>query len=530
MSDFVRCDRLDEQSLVKLYMDLTGVGETTARSVLMHLPFEPPEASQSLSQNEPGPRPSADSQAVARFPAPAAGLVLLASLWLTTPLVCAAPAVTNSTALITSPLSLVDVVNIALHQNPSIVRAQKSVEAAQGISIQTRAIVLPTLNAGGSYSAAQESDVDIFQAPSLPGFPQTTFGTPQNWVSQIKLIQSLYQGGRMLSALRAANLTREESILNYKTVVADAVLLVQLAYFDVLLAAEQITVQEASVELLTRELNDSTRRYEAGTVPRFNVLRSEVELANARPKLIAARNNFRVAKNNLATLLGFNIPHEALEDIPLTLSGRFDAEPYEIKLAVAIAMALERRTELAALRKTQALRKEDIIAAKSGYKPALQAYAGYDAHNSVLSSDLTDEKHGWIAGVQLTWNLFDGLRTQGRVKETTANYERASVEVDDTARRIELDVRTSYSKLIEARETLESQKKVVEQGEEALRLARARNEAGTGTLLDVLSAQTALTDARSTQVQALHDYDAARARFQRAVGIIVPTDAAAPER
>jgi outer membrane protein len=127
-----------------------------------------------------------------------------------------------------------------------------------------------------------------------------------------------------------------------------------------------------------------------------------------------------------------------------------------------------------------------------------------------------------LAGAQLSWNLFDGFRTQGRVKEATANYERAGVDLDDKTRGIELDVRTAFSNFIEAREVLESQKKVVEEAEEALRLARARSEAGTGTQLDVLSAQTALTEARTTQIEALHDYEPARARLQRATGMNVP--------
>jgi outer membrane protein TolC len=81
-----------------------------------------------------------------------------------------------------------------------------------------------------------------------------------------------------------------------------------------------------------------------------------------------------------------------------------------------------------------------------------------------------------------------------------------------------LEVRTAFSNFREADEVLKSQEKVVEEGEEALRLAKARNEAGTATQLDVLSAQTALTEARTTQVQALHDYAVARARLERAVG------------
>jgi outer membrane protein TolC len=143
-------------------------------------------------------------------------------------------------------------------------------------------------------------------------------------------------------------------------------------------------------------------------------------------------------------------------------------------------------------------------------------------HNSMLSQDLSNEKHGWIAGVQVTWSLFDGRRTEGKVKEATALYERAGVDLDDTGRRIELEVRTAYSNFIEADEVLKSQEKVQEEAEEALRLARARSEAGTGTQLDVLSAQTALTEARTTQIQALRDYSVARARLERAIGLSIP--------
>jgi outer membrane protein TolC len=264
------------------------------------------------------------------------------------------------------------------------------------------------------------------------------------------------------------------------------------------------------------------RRFEAGTVPRFNVLRAEVELANARPRLITARNSFRISKNNLANLLGLNVPAGTYEDIPLMLSGKLEAEAFDMELPSAISQALEKRTELGSLRKAEALRKEDLVTAKAGYKPVLQGYVGYDIHSSMLSSDLAVTDHGWIAGVQVSWNLFDGMRTQGRIREAAANYERAGIDLDDKRRGVELDVRTAFSNFIEAREVLESQKKVVEEAEEALRLATARSEAGTGTQLDVLSAQTALTEARTTQIQALHDYEAARAKLQRAIGATVP--------
>jgi outer membrane protein TolC len=145
-------------------------------------------------------------------------------------------------------------------------------------------------------------------------------------------------------------------------------------------------------------------------------------------------------------------------------------------------------------------------------------FGGYGTRNSSFSDDLTFILHGWSAGAQMTWSIFDGLMTQGKMDEAKARLRQSQVNLDDTTRRIELEVRTAYSYFIEAREVLESQKKVLEQADEALRLATARSDAGTGTQLDVLSAQTSLTEARTIQIQALHGYSVARARLERAIG------------
>jgi outer membrane protein TolC len=523
---------VNEQALVKLYMDLTGANEAAARSVFMHVC--PPGSNTDGYRPEDVPAGQSAEWTAGRPGAPAA-LLTLALLWLAlfpslAPAAVPASSTTNSPLF--QPLSLADAVNVALQRNPNIQRAAKDIEAAHGVSLQVRAIAIPKVVVTGSFNAVAPGDVDVISVPSTgsasgsagsssvpPGF---TFGVNKNWVSQIRLEQSIYEGGRILSALKVSRLTRERAHLNYQATVADTVLSVEVAYFDALLAQQQIVVQEASVDLLTRELTDTTRRYDAGTVPRFNVLRAEVSLANARPQLIRARNSFRIAKNNLANLLGLNVPKETFDDIPMVLTGKLEAEPYQIDLPRAIVLALERRPELGALRKTQALRREDIVSAKAGYLPNVQAFAGYDVHNSMLHSDLSFEDHGWITGVQLNWNLFDGMNTRGRVEETTALFERAGIDLDDTSRSIELEVRTTYSNFTEAQEVLESQKKVVAEAEESHRLATSRYDAGTGTQLDVLGAETDLTQARTTQVEALHGYDVARARLARAIGALTP--------
>jgi len=416
------------------------------------------------------------------------------------------------------PLSLGECIDLALKQNSAILKGQSDLKAAYGVVVQMRAIAIPKLRATANYEF--NNALESLQLP--PPAPPVTFQQEQSWSAGLRVVQSIYEGGRIRSSLKAARLTKEQAILDFQRVAADTLVDVRIAYFDILLAAQQIVVREASVKLLIRELEDTRRRFEAGTVPRFNVLRAEVELANAQPKLIRAKNDHRIAKNNLANLLGYNLPRNVWEDIPLQLSGRLEAEPYEIQLPAAIARALDKRPELGALRKAENWRLEDVTRARAGYWPSAQVFAGYGSRNSQFSSDLNRDVSGWNAGVQVSWDLFDGFLTKGKVQQTQALHDKAKFDVEDTMRRIELEVRTAHSQFIEAKEVLESQKKVVEQADEALRLANARAEAGTGTQLDVLSAQTALTEARSTQVQALRDYAVARARLERAAGDSAP--------
>ena len=426
---------------------------------------------------------------------------------------------TNLPGWITQPLSLVDALNLTLKQNSTIRKAQADLESQRGLVIQTRAVALPSVAATGNVTRNDQALIETFPFKGPTTNTGPTIGSPRDtWGTAITLTQTIYQGGRTLSALRAAKLTKDQAVLNYESTVADTLLATRTDYYDVLVAEQQIIVNEASTNLLTKQLEDQQRRYDAGTVPRFNVLQAEVALDNAIPPVINARNSYRVAKNNLCNQLGYNLPREVWEDIPLRLAGKLDSDPYNIELPAAIAQALERRTELQALKKTEALQRENVINAKAGYKPTVSAFVGWDWRNSDFVPDTKDELDGWEIGGQFSWSIFDGALTRGKVIQAKAQLDHARADVEDRARQIELEVRTDYSSFINAREVLQSQIKVQEEAEEALRLAKARADAGTGTQLDVLNAQTSLTQARTTQVQALHDYDVARARLERAIG------------
>lgn len=425
---------------------------------------------------------------------------------------------------LTQPLSLVDAIRIALKQNNNVLKSQSDLELAHGVAVQTRAIVMPKLRGSSGYEHTEAVEKD--PTGSGKGF------SPQKnqWSGSIRVVQSLYEGGRMTSALRSARLVKEQAFLEYQSVVADTLLVVRTAYYDALLAEQQILVQDASVKLLELELSNTTKRKEAGAVPQFNVLRAEVKVANALPKLIRAKNRHRIAKNNLATVLGYNIPTNVWDDIPLVLTSKLDPEPYDIQLPGALGLAREHRPELGVLRTEVSLQREKVISAKSGYKPSLSVFGGYGAHNSEFTDDIRDDVPGPMAGVAMSWDFWDGRATEGRVIEAKARESKAFLNLEDKTRRIDQEVRTAYSSFLEARQVLDSQKKVVERAEESIRLADSRYDAGSGTQLDVLDAQTSLTEARTTQIEAARDYLVARAQLERAIGLDVSQEPANPAR
>jgi outer membrane protein TolC len=431
------------------------------------------------------------------------------------------------------PVSKVEALNIAIAHNGTIRQAQKDVEAAAGVAIQTRAIIFPHLGETASYTYTQDSLIEANQERTIP-FSTITLPPPigdvtvapielpksnnQAWISDTRVVQSIYEGGRLLSATRSARLIREQAFLVFQSTVADTLLSVSNAYDDVLRGAMQVEVRNASVTFLTAYRNETNTKYQAGSLPEFDLIRQEVEVSNAIAQQVQAIGDYRVAKQNFVELLGYNLPPSVSDDLNLNLTTPLEARPYPTSLSTALSIALDHRTEIAALEKEERIRDENIIVAKAGWKPSVQAFAGYQVTSQVQSRNAGDELHGALVGAQLSWALFDGFLTKGRVDEAVALRGKAGEAKAETTRVVELQVRTAWSDLRTARSVLNAQTDNVRKANRALELAQIRYNEGAGTQIDVLNAQTALTEAHGSFVDALRDYSVARASLVRATG------------
>ena len=440
---------------------------------------------------------------------------------------------TSDWGILRRPLSKVEALNIAIAHNGTILQAQHEVEAAAGVAIQTRAIIFPKLGHTAEYTAREDSLIEQNQdrdvgpitldlPPPIGTVQSRTFELPkinnQAWASDVRIVQSIYEGGRMLSAVRSARLINEQAVLAFESIVGDTLLSVSIAYDDVLRAAMQIQVRDASVRFLGGYLKETNDKFTAGSLPEFDVLRQSVELANAQAAQVRAVGDYRVAKQQLVQLLGYDLAPTVSDNIPLNLTTPLQARSYGKSLEASLVEARANRTEIAALEKEEQLRDENIVVAKSGYKPSVQAFAGYELTSRVQTRNAGDELHGGLIGAQLSWSIFDGFLTKGRVDEAIARRAKAAEAKAETTRIVDLQVRTAWSDLRTAAAVLAAQGENVRKGERSLELSQIRYNEGASTQIDVLDSQSALTDAHGSYVDALRDHSVARARLFRATG------------
>ena len=407
---------------------------------------------------------------------------------------------------LTGPLTLAEAVNLALRQNPDVLRALREIERARGRVIEVRAQALPHVALSSGYD---QIDMKLFL-----GGAQRVATQNKSWSISLDVRQVLYSGGRISASIEAERLSSDALYYSLRDTLDKVVSQVRQQFSNVLATRGLIGVAEESVELAAQQLRDATNRFEAGTVPRFNVLRAEVELASVKPGLIRAKNDYLISRLQLAKTLGINASPDGKPSFECV--GELQISYRPMPLVDAISLGRARRPSLKAQRQQILVEKERLTVARAGYKPQVSADVGYRKSSSNNGLSFADAVTGYFLGLRGSWNIFDSFETNGQVAQAKAKIESAIVTYEEALQNVELEVQKTFADLQQYRETVESQQKNVEQAREALRLAQERLGAGAGTQLEVLDARVALTRARTIELQARADYVRSLAEFDRA--------------
>lgn len=407
-----------------------------------------------------------------------------------------------SSANAAQSLTLHECVELALKNQPAIMAARESVNAGQGRVTQARSPYLPQVSASTGYS----------ENHSLGG----AFGDSiaKSYTTTMSVNQMIYDFGRSGNTLDAARLGARSSELDEQRVIQESVLNVKQAYFALLQAKMLVIVSQKTLEQAESHLRQAEAFFRAGSKPKFDVTRAEVEVNSAQLGLINAQNSVRIRTLTLYNTMGIDPAGDLeIEDI---LSALVTIPTLEQALAEAVNV----RPEMLKNEADKDAAKARVKAEQSNYFPTVSANGAYNwaSGTQEMGPFKGDIQNSWNAGVMLTMPLFEGGVTGGKVSEARANLRvlEAQGYLIRQSIIIELNQANADIESASARMTMtETSKK---KARENLELAQGRYEAGVGPYIEVTDAQVASVNAETDHVQALYDYQLAAARFFKAMG------------
>ncbi len=412
--------------------------------------------------------------------------------------------------------TLDDCIRIAERQSPAIIAAAAEMKRAKGVIWEVWASIL-SVSANASYTYFETPPGSTIPGNSLgAGVPPTDvfFGANSHDLYDVGVTGTLplFTGGRVLSGLAVAYLSEDIAFQQYRQAINDTLYNVRVAFYSIILAREVVKVRTDALDLLTQQLDTTRKKYDVGVVSKFDLLRSEVEVANARPPLIAAKKDLVLAGDSLKRVLGIDVAE------PFEIEGELTFNEEAVDIDGLLKQADESSPELTIARKSERVAAKNVNMTVGEFLPTISAFAQYQGEITNFSWNEDDWLWDFTGGLTISVPLTGLGVTVARVKEARATYMKARIGMLDTVNKVKLDIKGAYYDLVQAREIVESQRLNIAQAEEAMKIAEVRYDNGISTLLELMDSQLALTTARLNWLNALYGYEEAKARIKKIVG------------
>jgi outer membrane protein TolC len=284
---------------------------------------------------------------------------------------------------------------------------------------------------------------------------------------------------------------------------------VRTAYYGVVQADWDVRSKEDALKSTSLRLDIGRKRFEAGKIANFDVLRLETDNTRAQAALVASRIAAATARqllnNLLARPISTPVAVEMVEYTPPTLK---DADAY-------VAWARQARPDLESAAILVSVRELIRHNESKGLSPSLSLTT--QISRTIDASQFQRQTVG-VGIAQITWPIYDSGITKARVKQADEDVRQAKITLEQATLGAELDVRSAYLRIQNARAQVELGIQQLAEAQEGLRLANLLFEAGKGILLDVTTAQDTLTRAESNLNGARYALYTAIADLQRAIG------------
>jgi outer membrane protein len=397
-------------------------------------------------------------------------------------------------------LSIDDCVRLTLKNNPQMKSVEGTLQSVNGNLLSTKAGLFPSLNL---QAQATESNGSI-NSSTLLSSPASSY------TANLQIQQLLYDFGKTPSRVSSRNLFSAAKF-DSATIVRNLILSTVVAYVNLIQSRSVVEINKETLKQTEDHLKNAQILFEAGRGVKYNVVKAEVDKANADLNLIKSKNSERLSLLQLQNLIG-----DTLDSAVVLTDTLFEKDSLPCADSV-ISVALKNRSELQSLKMKVFSAQNKVTAAKRGRLPSLSVAGGYGY--KIADIPVNNLQPAWNVGAVLGVPLFSGGAQKGAIEQAVGEQKNAEAALNSAQQSIILDIQQQISSCIEATQRIDISAKAIDQAQLALSLAQERFTVGTGSAVEVADAEIQYENAKIAGIQARCDYRIARHKLSSAMGL-----------
>lgn len=404
-------------------------------------------------------------------------------------------------------LTLRDAITRALHYNLATIESGENARIARGQRLVALSRLLPQVSAGLSENVDQLS-LATFGLEQIHGIPNIV--GPFSYTSIDGTVSQTLFSFESIQRFRAARTAEQAAQLSYQDIFDAVTLTVGNSYLQVIEADSRIQAQEAQVRNARALYDQAIDEVQAGTAPRIEATRTEVQLHTEEYNLSIARNNFQLAKLTLGRAIGLPLGQE------FELADQF---PYsEINpptVEDALNVAYKSRSDFRSALDSEKSAAQTLSAARGERYPVVAVNGAYGDIGRTLG-----QSHGdftFQAGINVP--IFTGGRIKGDITQAEAELQQRKAEAENIRGQVDYDVRAAFLNVNAAKKQVAVAKQNVELANENLTRSKDRFSSGVTDSVEVVQAEQSLASANDQYITSLYDHNLAKLSLARALGV-----------
>ena len=417
-------------------------------------------------------------------------------------------------------LSLDEAINTALNKNTTLQKSENTLKSYQSGVKAAVGNFLPTLGAYGNWywsKSEQKGGSIVIQGSEIPLPPSST--QSRNYTVGASSDITLFDGLSNLAGLSQSQNDLEAWRLTLERMKQDIVFQTISLYYDVINAKQLLKVKEDDVKWNQKNLETITERNKLGAVTLADVYNQQVQAGNAELALIQAKNDLETARTNLQYYLGLDVlTNYEFEEPAESVAPEAEKETGYEDLSELVTRALSTRSDYKSAQLSLESAQNGITIAQSGYFPRLTGSISYQLRADALSN-LNNSKSLNVSAT-LSIPIFSGFSVDNRVQIAEVNAENKDVELTELERNIKRNIQKNYLDLQAAEKSLNVNEKNVKAAEENRRIEEEKYSLGSGTLLNVLIANSNYTTARTNYINAKFAYVVLSEQLKYYLGVL----------